>query len=73
MGNSKCKSTRKKKEIILECIVKKDNPGLITKKVSQKLYNSIARIEFEIEDKNKKKKTIISTSFFMKINIKENQ
>ena len=73
MGNCKCKSTRKKKEIILECITRKDNPGLITKKVSQKLYNSIARIEFEIEDKNKKKKTIISTSFFMKINIKENQ
>ena len=52
------------KEKILECIVRKDNPGLISKKVSEKLYNSIARIEFENEDENKNN-SVISTSFFI--------
>ena len=70
-----CSSSPKtiEKEKRLECIVRKDNPGLISKRVSEKLFNSIARIEFEIQDENKKKLLKVSTGFFMKINIKEKQ
>ena len=51
-----------------ECLIKGENPSLISESIIDKLCNSIARIEFKLNNQLK-----ISTGFFIKLNIKKKQ